>query len=526
MGTIDKLIRGTSTTGNLFDTVNGLVDSIKEIDKGLADPVVTPDTDVNYYISAGQSLSIGYTDLANTTINTGILDNVYLYNGVPAIAPASDESITPADVTSLVPFSQPTRETHIYSMLSTLMETAGGTWIVAPQGRGGQRLINLNRGTEPFNNGVVMHDGAAAAATSLSKNIKMPFFTFIQGESDVSADEDWYENEIKTYYSDMVMLHADLSGESPPMFTTQIGTSGSISFASRELDISNNNGNIYCAGPNWAIARLYPSSSVDYTHLNPEGYVILGKMLAQSINEVVYKGNTDYKPMQPKSIQVSNDVASIDFHTPDGQVVIDTTTFPEAPSLGIQYRLGVGVALQADQWSLNGNTLTMQFGNEGQPLVVGGLISGGNTLTDHSTTDGIPVPLVNLRTSKSTIDGWEDWCCQFAIPVTKEMGAIDPETDNIWTYGSPTIDNLTGFATVLGTSSCYFLDGNTYQVDYDSAEITTGSVRLWVGDESHTINPAGGSLIMTRGSSKRLRLQSAGDGFQGRVLNLRITKAS
>lgn len=522
----EQMTPGDYDTTTLRENVNELMLVAQELDKSKVDAEPVPSNVVNYYVSAGQSLSIGHTDLANSPINTGELAGVYLYNGVPAIAPGSAEAIDSADVASLVPFTQPTRETHIYSMLEYLSSKVGGTWIVAPQGRGGQKLTELNRGTEPYQNGVVMHSGAAAAAASLGKVLKMPFLTFIQGESDVVSDLLSYEQEIKAYYSDMVELHSDLSGQVPPMFTTQIGTSGSIAFAANELDIANRHANIYCAGPNWPIARLHNSSAVDYTHLSPEGYTILGRMLGSAVYSVVEQKNTDYRPMQPDSIKVSNDVASIDFHTPAGEVVIDTTTFPAAPSLGIQYRLGTTIALQADSWSLVGNRLTMQFGNESQPLVVGGVISGGNTLVDHSSTDDIAVPLINLRTSKSMIPGWEDWCCQFSVEVTKEMGAIDPETDNIWTYGSPTIDSVDSFATVLGTSSCYFLEGATYRVQYDSCDIDAGSARLWVGDANHTLVAGGADVVLTRGASKRLRVQTGNGGFTGKIHNLRITKES
>ncbi len=523
---LTKQYPGDFDTTTLRNNVNALIDSVQQTDKSMCEPLVTPNDVVYFYVSAGQSLSIGYTDLANPPLNSGKLDGVYLYEGVPAIGPSSNEVITSESTNSLVSFTQPARETHIYAMLSDLIAITGGEWIVAPQGRGGQRLIELNKGTEPFENGVVMHDAAQAAAASLGKNLKVPFFTFIQGESDVVSDLDFYESELKAYYSDMVKLHSDLSGQAPPMFITQIGTSGSVGFASKELEIANKSANIYCAGPNWPIARLHNSSSTDYTHLNPQGYILLGKMLAKAIEEVVFKKNTSYKPMQPNALAIDNDLCVLDFHTPAGDVVIDTDTFPHAPSLGIQFRYGTNVNLKSDEWSLNGNRLTMRFGNESQPLVVGGFISGGNTLTDHSSTDGVSVPLINLRTSKSNIDGWEDWCCQFSIEVTKEMGAIDPDTDNIWTYGSPTINELSSFATIMGTSSCYFLDGETYQVDYDSAVINSGSARLWVGDENHTIVESGASLIMTRGASKRLRLQSGNGGFSGKIINLRVVRVS
>lgn len=526
--TLNKMVSGDNyDTTTLKDNVNSLIDSVQNTDKATVPIIKTPDDVVNYYVSAGQSLSIGHTDLENPPINSSELEGVYLFNGVPAIAPSTNELITDEDTTSLIPFSQPSRETHIYSMLEGLIKSTGGTWIVAPQGRGGKRLIELNKGTEPYENGVIMHNAANDAAASLGKNIKVPFFTFIQGESDVSGDLDFYESEIKSYYSDMARLHSDLSGQTPPMFTTQIGTSGSISFAAKELEIANKNANIYCAGPNWPIARLHPSSSTDYTHLNSEGYVLLGKMLAKSIEEVVYKNNISYKPMQPININIINDLGIIDFYTPSGSVVIDVETFPQAPSLGIQYRYGNSISLKADGWSLDGNRLTMKFGGDGgesQPLVVGGVISGGNTLKDNSSTDGISVPLINLRTSDSQIEGWEDWCCQFSIEITKEMGAIDPDTDNIWTYGSPTINSTESFGTILGTSSCYFLEGETYQVDYDSAIISSGSAKLWIGDDSHPISEGGGSLIMTRGNTKRLRLQSGNDGFTGKVLNLRVVR--
>ncbi len=521
---LEKMVCGVNYSTELIkNNINGLIEEVT----GSTEPVQASEL-LNYYPSAGQSLSIGYTALENAPINTGDLADVYLYNGVPAIAPGSTESITPTDVASVVSFNQPTRETHIYAMLETLKEKVGGTWLVAPFGRGGESIEDLTKGTEPYLNGEVMRDGAVAAATSLSKaGVNIPFTTWIQGESDVVNNVDWYNSELTAYINYFNDDYASISGGSTiPVFTTQVGTSGSVKFAANELDFSNQNPLVTCAGPNWPISRLYPSSTTDYTHLNAQGYIHLGNMLEASIEQVVYRDNPSYRPLQPEKVSITGSAVSLNMHVPTGSLEIDTTTFPEAPMLGIKYIYGGSFSTSAGTYRKEGNKLVLNYNMSGLPIVVGSIIEGGNTLTDDSTTDGISVPLINLRGSDSLIKDWKDWCCQFRIEVTKEMGALDPETDNVWTFGTPTIDTTDSFVTIAGTSACYFLDGTTYQVDYDSADITSGTARLWVGDESHTIDALGGSLIMTRGSSTRLRIQSGNGGFSGRVKNLTIKKLS
>lgn len=521
---LEKMTCGVNYTTELIkNNINGLIDTVNGTTQS-----ESASTLLNYYPSAGQSLSIGYTALENLPINTNALTDVYLYNGVPAIGPASAEAITVSEVASVVNFSQPTRETHIYSMLDTLTSKVGGVWLAAPFGRGGESIEDLTKGTEPYVNGEVMKDAAATAATSLSlAGVTIPFTTWIQGESDVVNDIDWYNSEFNAYINYFNGDYQSLSGGvSIPVFTTQIGTSGSVKFAANELDFSNKNPFVNLAGPNWPISRLHPSSTTDYTHLDAQGYIHLGNMLATSIEQVVYKGNPTYKPVQPVKVSVSGSSVALDMHIPSGNLEVDVTTFPEAPMLGIKYIYGGVFDNSNGTYRLDGNKLSLNYDLGGQPIIVGSVIEGGNTLTDHSTTDGISVPLINLKGSESLITGWEDWCCQFRIEVTKEMGALDPETDNIWTYGTPYINTTSGFSTAVGNSSCYFLDGTTYQVDYDSADIVSGGLRVWVGDDSHDIAAGGGSLIMTRGATTRLRLQTTGTGFEGRVKNLRITKAS
>lgn len=509
------------------DTVNSVIDEVDGLVNGSFKPVPASSL-LNYYISSGQSLSIGHTATVNAPINTLALQDAYLFNGVPAIAPGSTASVVPADVASTVAFTQPVRETHAYSLISKLIGSVGGKWLVAPNGRGGESIENLTKGTQPYNNGIIMRDGAVAAASSLSlAGVNVPFATWIQGESDVTNNLSWYNSELSAFID---YLNTDFktlnNGGAIPVFTTQVGTSGSVLFASNELDYSNKHPLVYCAGPNWPISRLHPNSSVDYTHLNAQGYIHLGSMLEATIKQVVYSGNPSYKPFQPNSLKVLGNSVEIDFHVPSGNVVIDTTTFPEAPMLGIKFLHGATYSSSTGSHKLYGNKLTLSYDTGGLPLAVGSTIEGGNTLTNHSSTNGVPVPLINIRGSKSNISNWMDWCCQFSIKLTKEMGALDPDTDNVWTFGTPTINTADTFETVAGVSSCYFLTGATYQVTYDSADITSGSVRIWVGDSNHTVVAGGASVVMTRGATTRLRLQSGGSGFSGRIKNLVIKKLS
>lgn len=501
------------------------VKAVKQID----------DTKLQYIISKGQSLSIGYTDAGATPINTNPLTSAYLFNGVPAISVADGVSVTGADVASTVVFSQPTRETHAYSMLSGLINDKGGTWLYAPDGRGGKKIIELNKGTQPYFNGQEMINAATARSTDLGKSgVISPFMTWIQGESDVLTETDYYKNEVVAMYNDVLTDYAAvISTPDFPMIMTQIGTSGSNKFGQAELELAKENPNFYLAGPNWPIARLHNSSATDYTHLSPEGYVILGNMIKRCVDKTVFGNEPDYQPLVPVGLTVRGKQVRVDFNVTDGELVIDKTTFTEAPGLGIQYVYTNALAQTVSKSVvgepvISGNSVIFTFNDY---LMAGGYISAGNTLTDHSQTDDIDVPCINIRNSKPVINTssgleWYDWCCQFYEPVKTTDGAPDPSTDNIWLYGSPRIDTTDAFITILGTSSAYFLDGTTYEVSYDSAVIDSGGVRIWVGDESHTVVTGGATVTLTRGATTRLRLQSLTGGFSGQVFNIKIRRLS
>ncbi|MGI2179412.1 hypothetical protein [Shewanella frigidimarina] len=358
---------------------------------------------LNYYTGSGQSLHVGETDVSNVRINSETLDGVKLFNGVPAIAPGFTQVLTEADVASVIPFVQTSRETHIYSMISRLRSKVGGTWLVANHARGAKKIEELTVGTDPYNNGLTMLAAANAAATSLGLDgCVAPFTTFLHGEANIADDlsRNGYQYEMNAYEASIgKALFTHFGGNVVPMFTTQIGSSGSINFAGNELDISNVHPSVFCAGPNWPLERMYNSTSSDYTHLNATGYTILGEMLAASIEQVVYRENVGYKPLQPKSVKVSGNTVAIEFHVPKGSLVVDTTTFVEAPLLGIGIYHSSGYSRSVGRWAVSGNTVTLSVDMLGLPIVAGAYLLGGNTLTDRGSTNGVNVPLINLRGS-------------------------------------------------------------------------------------------------------------------------------
>lgn len=490
---------------------------------------------LNYCIFLGQSLVVGGTAAVTAPINTAAVEGAYVFNGVPVTGPLDTQAVDADDVASIVPMTQTTKETLTYTLIKGLIDTVGGTWLAGVSGRGGKKLSEINKGTEPYNNGKTMAAAVVARAADIGLVPITKFAVMVHGESDSSAGTllDFYEADYSANYSDVLDdFTSVIDSNTPPMFMTQIGITGSQAFAARELDIATKHPAFYMCGPNWPIERTHPSLPTDYTHPAPEGYVILGNMIKRAVLEVMYKNQADFKSIRPIGIEVSNRQAKVIFHVPEGNLVIDKETFGAAPGLGIRYKYTnlqgvVATVAVLGNPVISGNTVTFSFT---EPLAAGGYIEAGDTLTDHSGTNDIPVPLINLRGSVPTIDStsgkdWYDWCPQFNYPITVNDGALSAATSNLWYFGSFYITRPSdNYALIAGTDSLYFLDGATYQVDYVSANIISGTCKIWVGDDSHTIAAGGGSLIMTRGAARRLRLQSGATGFVGRVNDIRVKK--
>lgn len=121
--------------------------------------------------------------------------------------------------------------------------------------------------------------------------------------------------------------------EKPTFYTYQTGaqyTRGrTVSIGMAQLEASNENEDIICAGP------IYPMT--DYGgHLDANGYRWYGEMLGKVYNKHKIQGE-DFKPLQPKKIfrdAANPNKVLIQFHVPVPPLVFDTNILPKEVNFG------------------------------------------------------------------------------------------------------------------------------------------------------------------------------------------------
>lgn len=147
----------------------------------------------------------------------------------------------------------------------------------------------------------------------------------VHGETDqLQGNAAFYEsylNEFQSDYQSDMNLFLAANNEpvlsSFPMFITQMSSRGPYEMAISQLDAAKNNDHIYMVGP------TYQYIYHDKTHLNGAAEY---RNMGENIGKVMYKvgiEKKDWKPLSPSNIIFKNQLITIQFHVPVGNLVFD-----------------------------------------------------------------------------------------------------------------------------------------------------------------------------------------------------------
>lgn len=250
---------------------------------------------------------------------------------------------------------------------------------------------------------------AAKVSRSTNSTISCPAIFWMQGEYNYSQDINKglqtgvpntnnkyeYKNLLLQLKNNMQKDVLEQYGQSnkPILITYQTGAQyarDTLSIAMAQLEASNENMDIVCAGP------VYPMTDRG-GHLDPNGYRWFGEMLGK----VYYKTNIlneNFRPLQPKEIcrETNLNQIRIKFHVPVPPLVFDEKTLPKIKNFGFEVYLDqytdskkqsiINATIDGDDViitcanSLSGNVIVMYAGTKASMEMP---ISGRNTLTGH-----------------------------------------------------------------------------------------------------------------------------------------------
>ncbi|MCE2572806.1 hypothetical protein [Motilimonas eburnea] len=497
-------------------------------------------SDYNLVLAAGQSLSVGHTNVElNPQINYGPVnkDKVFLFTGVRAIGPYSNQKLSSSDVTSLVPLEEKTRETHAYAMFAKLEKLYKlnnldfPKFVYAPHARGGKKIIDLAYGTEPFQNGETMISAAENLTAASGEQFNVPFMTWIHGESNAKTNPEEYKTDLRKLHNSYKQVVSNTSSETktPLLFMDQTGVSYGHDIAIASWEFANDYQEAVLVTPKYHLNRLYYNSNTDRTHLNPKGYILQGEYFAKAIYSTLVQ-NKRWKPLQPESIYVNNNEVSITMHVPEGNMVIDTSTLPEAPGYGFRY-ITVDNRELIPSVSIDKKTIKLVFNEK---IEVGGRIDAGFTANDRSLTGNQKTPLTNIRDTSSVLSSIDDtplhnWMVQFAFDVTAitpgMANNIDvPHASNIWTFGDLSANNVAPFKLLAGNYEKNNFESALYRVSF-KANVREGVALFSIGDKSYPVQESGEYTFVTNlcePSRERLAVLNSYKNFSGVLHNIQL----
>lgn len=309
-----------------------------------------------HFIMYGQSLSVGaqsYPVLSrenvpgNYMLGMEIWINYWNTNKTtlnPLIGKLAKQNS--AGDTTLYAFSRSgtiTAECPLYGAVNHLQKKIGGNFIATSCGTSGRSIEELSKESATKTHYTAEFKSALSNAKTVVQNsgstISCPVIFWMQGENNYERkgknisgsgnstnDKDAYKQLLVTLKNNMQNDIVTTYGQSqkPVFITYQAGcqyTRGrEVSIGMAQLEASNENSDIICAGP------VYPMPDRG-GHLDPNGYRWFGEMLAKVYYKTQILGES-FKPLQPKKIMRTNNPnqIKIKYHIPNPPLVLDTWT--------------------------------------------------------------------------------------------------------------------------------------------------------------------------------------------------------
>lgn len=282
----------------------------------------------------GQSLSVGA--LGSPVLNTPTPEALMYNTGVIS------RGKTP---TSLVPLKEASVETMASALahsLVTNVETKSGMGgrkvILNAGGVGGEKIQNLSRGSAPYNDLINQIKWCHTFNQQEGSDYAPDYIVWVQGEA--NAADGMPGEEYKARLSQLRRdIEADLSSirdASKPlqMMIYQMASHGfyvgtpdhpSVEIPLAHWEISREDDNIHCFGPNYMFARS------DNVHKSNHGYRQMGLQADKAIRHHLLTGNK-FRPLEPISFRRISDTVVIGrFYVPFPPMVFDDSVVTELP---------------------------------------------------------------------------------------------------------------------------------------------------------------------------------------------------
>ncbi len=368
--------QSTGTAGRIYVGVGGLSTAqlnqvyFKGFSTGaqiLNTGELVPSTDLppgpayQHFIMYGQSLSVGFQSYPSLSVdnvpgNYMIGNQVWINNGNSNLSTFKPliSNLCANDVAVALSRTNGKGECTITSMVNHLQKKINNSenLISTSCGTGGKSIEELSKEcqtTTLYNDFTTTINSGATIAKMTNSPITCPAIVWMQGEwnytlpgtstgltvgSAPTGDKSTYKSLLLTLKNNMqtdAMNKYNQTGK-PLFITYQVGaqyTRGKeLAIGMAELEASNENEDIICAGP------VYPVTDRG-GHLDPNGYRWYGEMIAKAYYKTKIE-NHRFIPLQPKFISRTTDAnkIKIQFLVPKLPLVLDDKTLDKVPDYG------------------------------------------------------------------------------------------------------------------------------------------------------------------------------------------------
>lgn len=341
----------TSTGDNFSPSVaDGLVKFIKRFGPVTQESVNLPVTGSTaafvmmllHIISSGQSLSMGATAAVVTTQPPTANRLFTIQDGVRLTDQGG--TLTAGMVAPFKPLIAKTQEVPLVQLCGQLNRLRGvpsdSAILASCHGRGGLPIASLNKGSLYYSNSITASVAARAEAERRGLGYKVPFVDWIHGENDSGAAKGYYLSQLLLLQSDYETDLKAISGQPGkiPLLLDQISNWTAPTYNRSESNVPFEQlqsalyypDKFYCAGP-----KYWLLTSPDGVHMTSESSMRLGAMHARAAQAIL--AGSSWLPTHVISAKRTGAVVTLEFHTPQGPLTIDTLSVSNPGNLGIRY---------------------------------------------------------------------------------------------------------------------------------------------------------------------------------------------
>lgn len=239
-------------------------------------------------------------------------------------------------------------------------------------GSNGQRIDQINSGTQPFANGLIEVQRLIALAAARGFTVTIPDIAITQGEADRAAGtakatyKTLMRGLLDAYNANWLPeIRAQSGHSSDPALKLLIhqlaaaanGLYGASDIAVAHYELARDESDMWLIGPSYVYETLAEPGMpiVDHIHRPARSYRLMGAYRAKARDRLRAGGS--FAPMMPTAINRVGDTITISLGNAIGNLVIDTATLPENTTYlkGFEYSGGVTVTNVA----VSGKTLTL-----------------------------------------------------------------------------------------------------------------------------------------------------------------------